>query len=178
MTGRVPSGLAKDSSVVSIVSLLPIILIGGMLFLMMRSSKNKQQQAQQMRNKLEPGVGIRTIGGMYALVKEVREDAVELEVAPGVHAIYAKNAIATVMDGVEYNRIVHGDEPDELLPEYDADDSAEDSADETPAGEAVAATDESADAPVLLAKADADGTPADAGLAAENGAGDKAVSSK
>ena len=109
----------------SIVSLLPIILIGGMLFLMMRSSKNKQQQAQAMQSRLEPGAGVRTIGGMYALVKEVREDSVELEVAPGVHAIYAKNAIATVMDGVEYNRIVHGDEDedeqDELAPVYEDD---------------------------------------------------------
>ncbi|QMU76401.1 preprotein translocase subunit YajC [Streptacidiphilus sp. PB12-B1b] len=154
----------------SIVSLLPIILIGGMLFLMMRSSKNKQQQAQQMRNKLEPGVGIRTIGGMYALVKEVREEAVELEVAPGVHAIYAKNAIATVMDGVEYNRIVHGDEPEDLLPEYEESESGEAPADEA-----------AAESPVLLGKADAAEAPADAeapAVAAETGAGDKAVSSK
>ena len=168
MTGRVPSGLAKDSSVVSIVSLLPIILIGGMLFLMMRSSKNKQQQAQQMRNKLEPGVGIRTIGGMYALVKEVREDAVELEVAPGVHAIYAKNAIAVVMDGVEYNRIVHGDEPEDLLPEYDGGEADEDGADEA------AAESDALETPVQLDKADA----AETSVEAEIGAGDKAASSK
>jgi preprotein translocase subunit YajC len=139
LTGRVPCGLAKDPSVVSIVSLLPIILIGGMLILMMNSSKKKQQATQRMQNQMEPGAGVRTIGGMYALVKEVREDSVELEVAPGVHAIYAKNAIAVVMDGVEYNRIVHGDDEDEdeLAPVYDeesAEDSTEDEIDaaETP----------------------------------------------
>ncbi len=152
----------------SIVSLLPIILIGGMLFLMMRSSKNKQQQAQQMRNQMEPGVGVRTIGGMYALVKEVRDDAVELEVAPGVYAIYAKNAIAQVMDGVEYNRIVHGDD-DEDVEEFEDEAVAED-ADAT-----------GAESPVLLDKADkadAKALEADASLDVESDAGDKAASSK
>ncbi|MBC3841637.1 preprotein translocase subunit YajC [Streptacidiphilus sp. 4-A2] len=148
----------------SIVSLLPIILIGGMLFLMMRSSKNKQQQAQQMRNQMEPGVGIRTIGGMYALVKEV-EDAVELEIAPGVHALYAKNAIAQVMDGVEYNRIVHGDDPDAEAEEFEDELSAADSDNE-------AVTD--AEPAVLLDKSDV----TEISVEAESGAGDKAASSK
>ena len=163
----------------NITTLLPIILIGGMLFLMMRSSKNKQQQAQQMRNKLEPGVGVRTIGGMYALVKEVRDDAVELEVAPGVHAIYAKNAIATVMDGVEYNRIVHGDEPEELLPEYEESDADEDAVDEATSEDTVVdASGDAVDTPVLLGKADTAEAPADAEIVTEAAAGDKAASSK
>jgi preprotein translocase subunit YajC len=144
LTGRVPCGLAKDQSVVSIVSLLPIILIGGMLVLMMNSSKKKQQQTLKMQSQMEPGAGVRTIGGMYALVKEVREDSVELEVAPGVHAIYAKNAIAVVMDGVEYNRIVHGEDEDEdeLAPVYD-EESAEETEDAT----------EGNDTPIVLDKA-------------------------
>lgn len=50
---------------------------------------------------------------MYATVKEVHDDTVLLEVAPGVHAIYAKNAVGAVLDDAEYNRIVHGDD-DEL----------------------------------------------------------------
>jgi len=163
---------------VNIVTLLPIILIGGMLFLMMRSSKNKQQQAQQMRNQLEPGVGVRTIGGMYALVKEVRDDAVELEVAPGVYALYAKNAIATVMDGVEYNRIVHGDEAEDESDELDALDE-----------DAAVEDDEATEAPVLLDKATGDATDkadksedkADApeeSVLVQSDAGDKAASSK
>lgn len=47
---------------------------------------------------------------MYATVKELHDDAVLLEVAPGVHAMYAKNAIGAVLDDDEYNRIVHGDD--------------------------------------------------------------------
>ncbi|MCJ1679512.1 preprotein translocase subunit YajC [Streptomyces sp. APSN-46.1] len=78
------------------------------MFLMTRSAKKKQQAAAQMRDQLAPGTGVRTIGGMYATVKEIGDDTVTLEVAPGVHAIYAKNAIGAVLDDDEYNRIVHG----------------------------------------------------------------------
>ena len=89
-----------------------VIVLAGLMFVTMRSNKKRQQQAQNMRNQLEPGAGVRTIGGMYALVKDVTDEAVELEVAPGVFALYSKQAIAQVLDPVEYNRIVHGEEPE------------------------------------------------------------------
>lgn len=99
----------------NIVSLLPFIVLIGAMFLMTRSAKNKQRQASQMRDQMQPGTGVRTIGGMYATVKEVSDDTVLLEVAPGVHAIYAKNSIGAVLEDAEYNRIVHGIEPDETV---------------------------------------------------------------
>ncbi|MCQ0021976.1 preprotein translocase subunit YajC [Streptomyces somaliensis DSM 40738] len=92
-----------------IVTLLPFIVLIGAMFLLTRSAKKKQQQAVEMRNQMQPGTGVRTIGGMYATVKEVADDTVLLEVAPGVHAVYAKNAIGAVLEDEEYNRIVHGD---------------------------------------------------------------------
>ncbi|MEV0123039.1 preprotein translocase subunit YajC [Streptomyces sp. NPDC050703] len=96
----------------NIVTLLPFIVLIGAMFLMTRSAKKKQQAAAQMRNEMQPGTGVRTIGGMYATVKEVHDDAVLLEVAPGVHAVYAKNSIGAVLADDEYNRIVHGTEDD------------------------------------------------------------------
>jgi preprotein translocase subunit YajC len=95
---------------VSIVTLLPFIVLIGAMFLMTRSAKKKQQAAAQMRDEMQPGTGVRTIGGMYATVKEVHDDTVLLEVAPGVHAVYAKNAVGAVLDDTEYNRIVHGED--------------------------------------------------------------------
>jgi preprotein translocase subunit YajC len=92
------------------VTLLPFIVLIGAMFLMTRSAKKKQAAAAQMRNEMQPGTGVRTIGGMYATVKELHEETVLLEVAPGVHAIYARNAIGAVLDDAEYNRIVHGDD--------------------------------------------------------------------
>ncbi|MGC5344748.1 preprotein translocase subunit YajC [Streptomyces sp. DT24] len=89
--------------------LLPFVVLIGAMFLMTRSAKKKQAAATQMRSEMQPGTGVRTIGGMYATVKELNEDTVLLEVAPGVHAVYAKNSIGAVLDDAEYNRIVHGD---------------------------------------------------------------------
>ncbi|MFI5803982.1 preprotein translocase subunit YajC [Streptomyces sp. NPDC051561] len=94
----------------SLMTFLPFIVLIGAMFLMTRSAKKKQAAAAQMRNDMQPGTGVRTIGGMYATVKEVHDDTVLLEVAPGVHAVYAKNAIGAVLDDSEYNRIVHGEE--------------------------------------------------------------------
>ncbi|MCX5159000.1 preprotein translocase subunit YajC [Streptomyces sp. NBC_00264] len=96
------------------VTLLPFIVLIGAMFLMTRSAKKKQAAAAQMRNEMQPGTGVRTIGGMYATVKELHDDTVLLEIAPGVHAIYAKNAIGAVLDDAEYNRIVHGDDENSL----------------------------------------------------------------
>ncbi|MGW7054607.1 preprotein translocase subunit YajC [Streptomyces sp. NPDC054887] len=93
----------------NIVTLLPFIVLIGAMFLMTRSAKKKQQAAAQMRDEMQPGTGVRTIGGMYATVKEVHDDTILLEVAPGVHAVYAKNAVGAVLEDEEYNRIVHGE---------------------------------------------------------------------
>ncbi|MYW65034.1 preprotein translocase subunit YajC [Streptomyces sp. SID8379] len=96
----------------SLVTLLPFIVLIGAMFLMTRSAKKKQQQAASMRNEMQPGSGVRTIGGMYATVKEVNEDTVLLDAGPGVHLMFAKNAIGAVLSDDEYNRIVHGPEAD------------------------------------------------------------------
>ncbi|WP_326691948.1 MULTISPECIES: preprotein translocase subunit YajC [unclassified Streptomyces] len=96
------------------IALLPFIVLIGAMFLMTRSAKKKQRQASQMRDQMQPGTGIRTIGGMYAVVKEVRDDAVLVEIEPGVHALFAKNAIGAVLPDEEFDRIVNGGEGEEL----------------------------------------------------------------
>ncbi|KAB1150737.1 preprotein translocase subunit YajC [Streptomyces luteolifulvus] len=118
--------------------LLPFIVLIGAMFLMTRSAKRKQQQATEMRNQLQPGSGVRTIGGMYATVKEVNEDTVLLDAGPGVELLFAKNAIGAVLSDDEYNRIVHGIEHDlksdtDVVPNdasslTESDDSADDAA--------------------------------------------------
>ena len=77
------------------------------MFVMTRSAKKKQQQALEMRDQVQPGTGIRTIGGLYARVKEVADDTVLLELAPGVHAHFAKNAIGAVLEDDEYEAIIN-----------------------------------------------------------------------
>ncbi|MFG2499107.1 preprotein translocase subunit YajC [Streptomyces sp. NPDC048441] len=136
----------------NIVTLLPFIVLIGAMFLMTRSAKKKQRAAAEMRNEMQPGTGIRTIGGMYATVKEVHDDAVLLEVAPGVHAFYAKNSIGAVLEDEEYNRIVHGTAID--LKSDDAPVVPDDASSLTETDEPAA--DASDDSPIDLGKKDAD----------------------
>ncbi|WNM33980.1 preprotein translocase subunit YajC [Streptomyces sp. Li-HN-5-11] len=144
----------------SLVTLLPFIVLIAAMFLMTRSAKRKQQQAAAMRNEMQPGSGIRTIGGMYATVKEVSDDTVLLDAGPGVELLFAKNAIATVLSDDEYNRIVHGIEHDlksdaDIVP----DDASSLTETDEPAADASAASD---DKPIDLGKKDAAEEPADA----------------
>ncbi|MFF5651687.1 preprotein translocase subunit YajC [Streptomyces collinus] len=141
----------------SLLTLLPFIVLIGAMFLMTRSAKKKQQQAADMRNQMQPGSGVRTIGGMYATVKEVNEDTVLVDAGPGVDLLFAKNAIGAVLTDDEYNRIVHGIEHDlksdaDIVPD-DASSLTEtdDSASDAPAD----------DKAVDLGKKDAAGEPAD-----------------
>ncbi|WP_016905472.1 preprotein translocase subunit YajC [Streptomyces xiaopingdaonensis] len=96
------------------IALLPFIVLIGAMYLMTRSAKKKQRQATQMRDQMQPGTGVRTIGGMYATVKEIRDDTVLLEMDSGQHALFAKNAIGAVLEDAEYERIVNGVSQSEL----------------------------------------------------------------
>ncbi|GGR80035.1 preprotein translocase subunit YajC [Streptomyces humidus] len=130
------------------VTLLPFIVLIGAMFLMTRSAKKKQQQAAAMRNDLQPGSGVRTIGGMYATVKEVSDDTILLDAGPGVELLFAKNSIGAVLTDDEYNRIVHGIEHDlksdtDIVPD-DASSLTDSAGADEPADEAVAASDEKA----------------------------------
>jgi preprotein translocase subunit YajC len=120
-----------------------------MVFLLFRSNKKRQQQAQSLQSSMAPGSAVRTIGGMYATVKSIGDSTLELEIAPGVFAHYAKSAIAAMVDPQEYDEIVNGRPvEDEAELSGDADDEA---------AEAVAdkvVEDEAAEENVSLDKAD------------------------
>ncbi|MGP4086764.1 preprotein translocase subunit YajC [Streptomyces sp. KR55] len=141
----------------SLVTLLPFIVLIGAMILMTRSAKKKQQQAVDMRNQMQPGSGVRTIGGMYATVKEVNEDTVLLDAGPGVELLFAKNSIGAVLSDDEYNRIVHGIEHDL---KSDADSVPDDASSLTETDESADAA-ASADKSVDLGKKDADEEPSD-----------------
>lgn len=156
----------------SLLTLLPFIVLIGAMFLMTRSAKKKQQQAIDMRNQMQPGSGVRTIGGMYATVKEVSEDTVLLDAGPGVELLFAKNSIGAVLSDDEYNHIVHGIEHD-LKSDTDVVPDDASSLTETDDSPGAAASD---DAPVDLGKKDEKETAdtADEPADADTEAADKA----
>ena len=151
----------------SLVTLLPFIVLIGAMFLMTRSAKKKQQAAAHMRNEMQPGSGIRTIGGMYATVKEVNEDTVLVDAGPGVDLLFAKNSIGAVLTDDEYNRIVHGIEHDlKSDPDTVPDDASSLTETDESADDAAASDSKSVD----LGKKDTAEEPADAPAETETGA--------
>ena len=78
--------------------LLPLVLIFAIFyFLILRPARNRQRQAVQVQNSVTPGSEVMTTSGLFAKVSSVEDDAVMLEVAPGVYSRYAKQAILRVI---------------------------------------------------------------------------------
>lgn len=79
----------------SLIFLVVIIALGGFLFL---SSRKRKAASQNMQSELKVGSSIMTTAGLYATVVAIADDGVTLEVAPGVHSRYARQAISRVLD--------------------------------------------------------------------------------
>jgi preprotein translocase subunit YajC len=79
----------------TLFTLLPLILLFGvMYFLMIRPQQRRRREAQQLQSTLGPGDEVVTIGGLYGTIVDSDDETVTLEISPGVHARYARPAIA------------------------------------------------------------------------------------
>ncbi|MFL6055912.1 MAG: preprotein translocase subunit YajC [Actinoallomurus sp.] len=82
-----------------LMSLLPLILIVVVFyFLLIRPQRRRQQQQSQLQSQLVPGQRVMTTAGMLATVAAVEDDALVLEIAPGVEARFVKQAVSQVLD--------------------------------------------------------------------------------
>jgi preprotein translocase subunit YajC len=82
------------------------VLFGLMYFMFIRPQSRRRREAAEMQKQLSPGDKVITIGGLYGTVETADDESVQLEIAPGVTARYARQAIARVTERVG------GDEPD------------------------------------------------------------------
>ena len=80
--------------------LMIVLLFGVMYFMMIRPQQRRRREAMEMQNKLGPGDEIVTIGGLHGTVAGVEDDAVLVEIAPGVRVRFARQAIARVVTQV------------------------------------------------------------------------------
>lgn len=92
------------------------ILVVAFLLLIVRPQRRQMAAHRALVASLRVGEEVVTSGGIYGTIQELDEQAVDLEVAPGVVLRVARGAIA--------QRV----EP----PEHPADDSGDDSGDERP----------------------------------------------
>lgn len=72
-----------------------LVALAGFLFL---STRKRKAASQQLQAELRVGSNIMTTAGLYASVVSIEDDGVVLEVAPGVHSKYARQAISRVLD--------------------------------------------------------------------------------
>jgi preprotein translocase subunit YajC len=111
-----------------LMSLLPLILIVVVFyFLLIRPQRRRQQQQSQLQNQLVPGQRVMTTAGLLATVAAVEDDAIVLEIAPGVETRFVKQAVAQVLDD-------SSDEDDDEEAE-ETDEVAEEHAVDAPKGE-------------------------------------------
>lgn len=77
-TGATQQG--GSSSIILIIYI--VVIIAAMYFFMIRPNKKKQQKEEDMRNSIEVGNEILTIGGIYGKVVAVKEDSFIIESGP------------------------------------------------------------------------------------------------
>lgn len=95
------------------IYLLMALFFVALYFLMIRPQQKRRRETEQMQRAMGPGDEVVTVGGLYGEVVEIVDDIVTLEIAPGVHARYARAAIGKVVTPAAR----HDDEEEDLAEE-------------------------------------------------------------
>ena len=84
------------------MTILWIVGIGALMYFMMIRPQRKQQKAKTaMMTNLKKGDRIVTVGGIYGIVRGIREDRITLEVASEVYVQFTKGAVGSVLRSSE-----------------------------------------------------------------------------
>ncbi|HEX3436076.1 MAG TPA: preprotein translocase subunit YajC [Pseudacidobacterium sp.] len=81
-----------------LISFLPFVAIIAVFYLLLiRPQQTRQKQWQQMLGNLKPGDKVTTTGGIRGVILSIKEDAIQLRVAPdNIKIEIVKTAIASV----------------------------------------------------------------------------------
>ena len=104
LTGTTGNTQQGGGLVETLLMLLPIALMFlVMYFIMIRPQRKKQKEEEKMRNNLQIGDEILTIGGFYGRVVSIKEDSLVIESASD----HTKQKIARW--AVQQNLTIHDD---------------------------------------------------------------------
>lgn len=79
-----------------------VVMFALMYLLVMRPQRAKQAAHQKMLDRIGPGTGILTAGGIYGTVEEIDDDGdLWVEIAEGVTVHVARRSVGAVVDFVE-----------------------------------------------------------------------------
>jgi preprotein translocase subunit YajC len=83
-------------------NLFLLLLIPVMAYvLMIRPAKANRHRMMEVQKSLRPGMQVRTFAGLFATVRGIEDEAVVLEIAPGVRCRYLKGAVAAIVTSPE-----------------------------------------------------------------------------
>jgi preprotein translocase subunit YajC len=86
---------ATQQSASPLLTLVPLILMVGLLYMLMIRPQQRKAKAQRaLQSAVEPGDEVVTIGGIYGEVSEVDDETVVVEIADGVEVRFVRSAIA------------------------------------------------------------------------------------
>ena len=81
------------SSASLLIFLLPVLLIGFMVF----SQRRRQREAQSLQSRLSVGDQVCTTSGLFGIIAALEDGVVTLEIAPGVTVRFDRRAIGTTV---------------------------------------------------------------------------------
>jgi len=75
---------------------LPILMLGGFYFLLIRPQRNKQRAQQTLLAQLEVGDEVMTTGGIFGTIVAIDEDegVLTVEIAPGTQVKMLRQGVA------------------------------------------------------------------------------------
>ncbi len=80
------------------VTFLPIILLFVIFyFLLIRPQQQQQKKRKEMLSTLQKGDRVVTIGGIFGIIKEIREDTLVLRIADNVNIKMARSGVDRVV---------------------------------------------------------------------------------
>lgn len=96
-----------DQTLVMLVQIVPfILLIVVFYFVLIRPQKKKEKKTQQMRNSVQVGDEIVTVGGIVGIVVSIKEDTVVVETGSDRSKIRIKRW------AIQSNATIHDDTPE------------------------------------------------------------------
>jgi preprotein translocase subunit YajC len=108
MTALALNTFAQESTGGSALSglLFPLVLVVGLYLLLIRPQRARAKRLAAVQSAVAPGSRVITTAGLHATVVSVHGDDLVLEIAPGVHATFASQAVVSLLD----EPAVHDDE--------------------------------------------------------------------
>ncbi len=82
--------------------LLPLIIIGGLFYFMLIMPQRRRVKAMdELRRSIEVGDEVRTVGGIYGVVRSIEDEDMVIDVGGGTMLRVAKRAVAEKLTGGE-----------------------------------------------------------------------------